>query len=179
MREQRCNNCRFWSRNYDAGAGMDTGGCRIGRPLLVTSAVRVDQYGTLTDGECERCTRWPTTHEEDWCGEWQAEEGKRAHLASAVSFAEFVADFQGDRVPNILRCAGITDWPQLFDPHHDPATWRNCGDGAMERLLAHMAKHRIPAPSHWTITRGTRQFFVEQGGKFQPHAGSPPRGQDG
>lgn len=52
-KQPRCEDCRFWERYLDDDP---CGVCRIRRPLIDD------------DGD----TIWPETHENDWCGEFQA-----------------------------------------------------------------------------------------------------------
>lgn len=62
-----CGTCRFWKS--PAGKINE---CRIRAPQTVA---QIDGY----NGDAGLCidtrlvTRWPETHREDWCGEWEPE----------------------------------------------------------------------------------------------------------
>jgi hypothetical protein len=62
MSEDKCENCRFWKRYqryYEKGRFTDPvhGDCRRRAPAMVI------------EGNEAGVTHWPTTHENDWCGE--------------------------------------------------------------------------------------------------------------
>lgn len=58
-----CGNCQFWARRTDEAREMGGGYCLRFPPIFETDSD--DRSNALNDG-------WPYTHQQSWCGEYQA-----------------------------------------------------------------------------------------------------------
>lgn len=81
--KQSCSNCRFWANpNDDEDDDTRMGECRRYPPRICEAMMAADianAYGEPAIG-LERKTNWlnttfPVTGDDEWCGEWQSDDG--------------------------------------------------------------------------------------------------------
>lgn len=83
MKDQRCENCRFWCK-WDDGVGW----CKRYAPVMIAAQFPDDMFaGSPYQGV------HPETEESDWCGEWQA---KQDATSGFISHEEMRRIMNGD-----------------------------------------------------------------------------------
>ena len=60
----RCDTCKYWERHHaQFSSVVDKGTCRRHAPR---AALILDTEASVLDAT------WPETHDDEWCGEWEA-----------------------------------------------------------------------------------------------------------
>lgn len=71
-RAERCENCRFWYRQYVALDKPDRlAQCLRYPPAVVGIGAMMNEFPLVTLDEEYESSRFPVTAQDDWCGEWQ------------------------------------------------------------------------------------------------------------